>query len=127
MSASTEHETGDAADQPMSGGLRRTYEIVGLTSQDVLGADIADLRSRLEHVGSDTTLVILDMQQISFVNSLFLSSLLALHTALMRRGTALGLLSPSPSVVQVLKLTRLDRIIPCGTLDEILHMTSIII
>ena len=127
MSASAEPTAGGVTDPRTEGRHVRSYEIISLTSQDVVGGDITDLRNRLEDVGSSTALVILDMQSIAFVNSLFLSSLLALHTALMRRGTVLALLAPTPSVVHVLQLTRLDRIIPCGTLDEILAMTSIII
>ncbi|MGA0833216.1 MAG: hypothetical protein ACO3QO_01675, partial [Candidatus Kapaibacteriota bacterium] len=65
MSASAEPTDGGVTDPRTEGRHVRSYEIISLTSQDVVGGDTTALRNRLEDVGSSTTLVILDMQSIA--------------------------------------------------------------
>lgn len=97
------------------------YEVLHLHGQYVSSAEVEDLRRRLSQLPEAVKLVILDMSQVSFVNSLFLSSLLAMHTSLNRRGIGLAVQEPNPTVMNVLHVTRLDQIIPTGTHETILR------
>lgn len=84
---------------------------VGLVGQ-FLGGDETDvLRQILGGLPADIETVVLNLAKVSFVNSSFLSSLLAAHTACVRRGIQLVLVEVSTPIRQILELTHLDKVI----------------
>jgi anti-sigma B factor antagonist len=57
----------------------------------------------------------LDMSQATFIDSCGLGALIALHKMACARQGALRLLSPQPTVHQILELTRMHRIFEIAT------------
>ncbi len=58
----------------------------------------------------DVDTVDIDLSQARFVDSSGLGVLISLHKTLCGRGGAVRILNPTPSVLQILELTRLHRV-----------------
>ncbi|HWL37562.1 MAG TPA: STAS domain-containing protein [Frankiaceae bacterium] len=61
---------------------------------------------------SDSTLVVLDLEGVEFLDSVGLSVIIGGHKRLQRRGARLHLAGPRSIVRRVLSLTRVDSLIP---------------
>ena len=60
----------------------------------------------------DSTLVVLDLEGVEFLDSVGLSVIIGGHKRLQRRGASLHLAAPRSIVRRVLGLTRVDSLIP---------------
>lgn len=85
--------------------------LVSLKGQFLGGEETDVLRHLLGGLPADVETVVVDLSKVSFVNSSFLSSLLAAHTACVRRGVQLVLASVNAQIREILALTHLDRVI----------------
>ncbi len=63
-----------------------------------------------QHLDAGHTKIIIDCQRMGFLSSLGIGSLVALQTRLRRKGGDVKLAAIQGSVMQVLKIVRLDRI-----------------
>ena len=60
----------------------------------------------------DSTLVVLDLERVEFLDSVGLSVIIGGHKRLQRRGARLHIAAPRSIVRRVLGLTRIDALIP---------------
>ena len=86
--------------------------ILRLSGQFLGGEETDRLRTLLRQSDNQLTNVILDLSGVSFVNSSFLSGLLAEHTYFRRRGVELRTASLQATVRNIMELTRLSTVIP---------------
>ena len=86
--------------------------IMHLRGQFLGGEETERLRAALHDIPGTITRVVLDLAGVSFVNSSFLSSLLAEHTAHRRHGREVCLVNVRPTVETILRLTHLSSVIP---------------
>ena len=70
-----------------------------------------EFRDKVCSLVEDSQLVVIAMGNVDFVDSSGLGSLISLFKRL-PPGAAMRLAEPSPSVVRLLRLTRLDRVLP---------------
>jgi len=90
-------------------GEIRVLEFLGrLTLSD--GAKIRRRTVRSELDGGKHRLL-LDLSQVSMIDSTGLGVLVSSHTSALNRRGALALLRPSPKVEDVLKITLMDRVL----------------
>lgn len=73
---------------------------------------IAEFRAYLESSGRN--LVVADFEAVAFLSSAGLGAMVTLNTELAKRGGRLVMINLSPDTLQVIKLTRLDKLIPIG-------------
>ena len=66
-----------------------------------------DARAALKE---ELTTIDVDLSQTRFVDSSGLGALIALHKTMCARGGSVRILNPTPSVQQILELTRLHRV-----------------
>jgi anti-sigma B factor antagonist len=64
-----------------------------------------------EHLDAGHSKIIIDCQYMGFISSLGLGSLVALQTRLRRKGGAVKLAAIMGSVMQVIRLVRLDKVL----------------
>lgn len=81
--------------------------------------DTEQLRARLdEAIGPTARFVIFDLAQLQFLNSLAISELLAIYRKTRGGGGGMALVSPQPRVAGVLRVTRIDELVPiAGSVD----------
>jgi anti-anti-sigma factor len=77
---------------------------------DIEGAAAVDLKMNVA-AGSATHLL-LDLEQVSFLGSMGLRSILVPAQALRRRGGKMAILKPQPMVEEVLKAAGVEALIP---------------
>jgi anti-anti-sigma factor len=76
------------------------------------GADhIDDLDGRLREVCGTTSKLILDLSELTFINSAGLGAIIAAHRRCRDRGGLLCIAGAREGVAQVLRITHLDRLI----------------
>lgn len=74
---------------------------------------IADFRAAIDEIASTAPArILINMQQLSFIDSLGIGVLIFYHNNLRRSGVQIALFRPSPSIEEILRLTSLDRVIP---------------
>lgn len=75
--------------------------------------NISEFRSIVDEMASKAPQrILVDMQNLSFIDSLGIGVLIFYHNNLRRSGVQLALFRPSDSIEEILKLTSLDRVIP---------------
>jgi anti-anti-sigma factor len=77
---------------------------------DIEGAAVIDLRMNV--IAGSTKNLLVDLQNVSFLGSMGLRSILVPAQAVRRRGGKVALLSPAPMVEAVLKASNIDQVIP---------------
>jgi len=70
--------------------------------------------------------IMLNLQEVSYIDSSGIGELVGVFTSVQRHGGQLKLLNPVPKVVNVLRLTRLDRLFPVET-DEAAAIQSFVL
>lgn len=104
--------------EPVEGHDQITIDRVGtnlilhLSGQFLGGEETERLRSVLQLQEASVERIILDLADVSFVNSSFLSSLLAEHTSHRRHGRTVVLACLRPTVRKILELTHISSVIP---------------
>lgn len=86
------------------------YRIIELTGQFVGGDETDVLQALLLDAANNEAKVLINMTDVSFANSSFLSALLSAHARITRRGNQLIVAGMSPLVAQVFTITKLDLI-----------------
>ncbi len=86
--------------------------VLHLSGQFLGGEETERLRSVLLDLDRSVKRVVLDLRDVSFVNSSFLSSLIAEHTSHRRHGRTILLACVRPTVRKILELTHISAIIP---------------
>jgi len=71
---------------------------------------IAEMRAYLDL--SERTLIAADFEQVEFISSAALGAMVTMNTELAKRGGRLVMLNLSDDAMQVIKLTKLDKLIP---------------
>jgi anti-sigma B factor antagonist len=87
-------------------------------------ADAApDLKQRLREIANEGTVhVIVDLKEVSFIDSSGLSALVSGLKALREHAGELSLCQPQPQALKALRLTLLDRVFPIfPSLEQALH------
>ncbi len=77
---------------------------------DAMNGD--DLRRALADVGGSYARVIVDLAQVTFVDSTALGAFVGLLRRLRQKGGELRLSNARPAVLTILELTRLDNVFP---------------
>ena len=77
---------------------------------DIEGAAAVDLRMNV--IAGSSKLLLLDMQQLTFLGSMGLRSILVPAQAVRRRGGRVVLYAPAPMVEEVLKASNIDTLLP---------------
>lgn len=77
---------------------------------DIEGAAAIDLRMNV--LAGNTKFLLIDLQNVTFLGSMGLRSLIVPAQAVRRRGGKVALLGPVPMVEQVLKASNIDLVIP---------------
>jgi len=90
-------------------------------SVDMAGAE--RLREGLLDAATDAPgRVIVDLQHMTFINSLGLGALIAMFLQCRKDGKPLSLVSPQPKIVRMLELTRLTKIFDvCDSVEDALR------
>lgn len=71
---------------------------------------VAEMRAYLD--SSERTLIAADFEQVEFISSAALGAMVTMNTELAKRGGRLVMLNLSDDAMQVIKLTKLDKLIP---------------
>ncbi|MCX6883995.1 MAG: STAS domain-containing protein [Verrucomicrobia bacterium] len=87
-----------------------TLTVAGIAELSATSSTTFRDQTRAALTAAVTTLDI-DLSLTTFVDSSGLGSLIALHKTMAGRGGALRIIKPTPTVVQILELTRLHRIL----------------
>jgi anti-sigma B factor antagonist len=97
--------------------------IIKLSGQISIGAGVQDLRVALARLSSPPApRVVVDMEGVTFVDSAGLGELVAAYHRTWERGGRLCLARPRAKVRDLIRLTRLDELIPIHDgLDEALR------
>ena len=75
--------------------------------------DAERLRQRLAELAeAETPKIVLDLSELTFLNSAGLGAFIAAHRRCRERGGMLCLVRPREAVAQLLRVTHLDRLIP---------------
>lgn len=98
MTISTESMAGDITRILLDGRL------------DIEGAAAIDLRMNV--LAGSAKFLLIDLQKVSFIGSLGLSTIIIPAQAVRRRGGKVALLGPVPLVEEVLKASKVDQVIP---------------
>lgn len=77
---------------------------------DIEGAAAIDLRMNV--LAGNAKFLLIDLQNVTFLGSMGLRSLIVPAQAVRRRGGKVALLGPVPMVEQVLKASNIDQVIP---------------
>jgi len=85
----------------------RTIELAG---QFVGGDETDALQEVLQDAANNEAKVFIDMSDVSFANSSFLSALLSAHARITRGGGEIVIGGMTPTVAQVFSITKLDLI-----------------
>ncbi|MGD8450766.1 MAG: STAS domain-containing protein [Phycisphaerae bacterium] len=76
------------------------------------GAELAsELIRKLQEVSESASRLVLDLSGLTFINSEGLGAFIEIHRHCRELGGMLCLAAPRPSVAQVLRVTRIDRLI----------------
>lgn len=84
--------------------------MIDLTGQFVGGDETDILQEILLEVANKEAKVLIDMSEVSFASSSFLSALLSAHARITRRGGQIIIAGMSPAVANVFTITKLDLI-----------------
>lgn len=84
--------------------------IADLTDEPSLSEDLASLITRLEHEESATPHVVLNLRDVTYLNSSNIAQLLNVRRALRERERSLRICSVADSVWQLFLVTGLDKI-----------------
>ena len=85
--------------------------VIELSGQFLGGDETDHLKQTLSDMADAGKTVVLDMHQVTFVNSSFLGSLLSAHTHADRRGADLVLAGIKDSIAHIISLTRMDKVL----------------
>jgi anti-anti-sigma factor len=77
---------------------------------DIEGAAAIDLRMNV--LAGSVKFLLIDLQNVSFIGSMGLRSIVIPAQAVRRRGGKVALLGPVPMVEEVLKASNIDQVIP---------------
>ena len=98
-------------------------EIVLMESEGLAARDSDDdPAGRFEAIGGDaiyTRKVLLDLSKCQYVDSMAIGWLLTCHRKFSERGGALVVHSPSPIVLQILKLMRMELVLHLAATEEL--------
>jgi anti-sigma B factor antagonist len=86
------------------------FAILCCSGRIVVGAEVDTLRQNIKDLDSDLTQVVLDLSEVTFMDSSGLGTLVRLTSSLRARGGDLRLCSVPEVVSKVLKLTNLNRL-----------------
>src|SRR5271157_4464738 len=93
--------------ESLEGGITR----IALDGRlDIQGAAAIDLKMNV--AAGSATWLLLDLEQVSFLGSMGLRSILVPAQAMRRRGGKMVILKPQPMVEEVLKAANVDALIP---------------
>jgi anti-anti-sigma factor len=98
MTISTESMAGDITRVILDGRL------------DIEGSAAVDLRMNV--VAGSAKFLLIDLQKVSFIGSLGLSTIMIPSQSVRRRGGKVAILGPIPMVEEVLKASKVDQVIP---------------
>ena len=70
-----------------------------------------ELEQRLHELSSSSARLVLDLSELTFVNSAGLGAIVAAHRRCREQSGMLCVVNPRPAVAQVLRITHLDRLI----------------
>jgi anti-anti-sigma factor len=98
MTISTESMAGDITRVILDGRL------------DIEGSAAVDLRMNV--VAGSAKFLLIDLQKVSFIGSLGLSTIMIPAQSVRRRGGKVAILGPVPMVEEVLRATKVDQVIP---------------
>lgn len=82
-----------------------------LRGQFLGGEETEYVRNSLLSIGSDVQGAIVDMSSVTFANSSFLGTILAIHTAFVRRDTSLMIVGLQKTLKQIFAMTKLDKVL----------------
>ena len=94
-----------------------TRQIAGITVFDIKGRMVASAEGQVLHAtlmrvcDEGQRWIVVNCADVHSVDSSGLGDLVASHAAIIRRGGVLRLLHPSPRLVELLQLTRLDGLL----------------
>ncbi len=71
---------------------------------------VAEMKAYLD--SSDRNLIAADFEQVEFISSAALGAMVTMNTELAKRGGRLVMINLSDDAMQVIKLTKLDKLIP---------------
>lgn len=97
----------EIATEELPGGITRVILVGRL---DIAGAAAVD--QRMNEIAAAHRVVLVDLQQVSFIGSMGLSALVAPARTIKSRGGRLVLVGPNQMVGEVLKSTLVDTFIP---------------
>ncbi len=90
---------------------------------DIMGAQTIDLRFSV--IAGSSKAVVVDLSAVSFVASIGIRTLLTGAKTVQSKGGKLVLLSPTPAVEKVLKVTGVDTLMPIfGDLDAAIQAVA---
>ncbi len=84
--------------------------IADLADEPTLSEELASLVSRLEQTGGETPHVVLNMRDVTYLNSSNIAQLLNVRRALRERQRSLRVCSVADSVWQLFLVTGLDKV-----------------
>ncbi len=105
-------------DPPCSRELRVEVErrdraaIVKLAGNAHMGVSNALQDQLVELIDENTPELVLDMTDLEFINSVGLGAIIAAHLRCRHHNGAVKIVSPRPAIEELLKVTRLTRILP---------------
>jgi anti-anti-sigma factor len=96
-------------------GAGTTIKVVG----ELDNAACAELLERFEQVAPDATEVVLDLSEVSFIDSAGMRAIIAIEHRVVERSLALAISPPAPEVTELLQVTGIaDRIALTPRVDE---------
>jgi len=118
-------QTGDVTVIDLKGAITLSYALTG--EKEGAGARpvvVGEIVRQLLQQGR--LKIMLNLQEVSYIDSSGIGELVGVFTSVQRHGGQLKLLNPVPKVVNVLRLTRLDRLFPVET-DEAAAIQSFVL
>jgi anti-sigma B factor antagonist len=101
-----------------TGGPAAIVRLIGAADMNVTD----QLRERLVGlVDSGQRMLVLDLAELKFINSMGLGAIIAAHLRCRHCKTEIRLVAPQPPIREVLRITRLDKLFPIfASLEEAL-------
>ena len=93
--------------------IRRNDEgaVIDVSGRMVFGTHVRDLHDAVRQlVGQGTSVIVVNLGQVSYLDSTGLEMLVASYVTCIRSGAGLSVINASPRATEVLRVTKLDSL-----------------